>query len=174
MLVTHHLDEDTGGNLTVVTFASSSEATRVSDARKLLDWARALRVELRVVEGGTPYGSIPVQRSDERVEVFACDDLVVSARIGQKVAQSVVLPRSIAAPVKTGDEVGELRARIGTPDPEGEGLIPQTVPLCSGTDVKQRTQLERVVDYAEDYRSAWGRGWDEVEDGWSSLTGAAA
>lgn len=173
MLVVHHVDEKTDGELIVVTFASTSEDTRVSDARRLLDWARTLRVQLRLVEGGTPYGSIPVQRSDDRIAVFACDDLVATARVGQKVTEQVVVPLSIAAPVEVGDEVGELRARIGAKVEDEGGVVPHSVPLCSGDAVRQRTQVERVVDYAKDYRTAWRRGWEEVEDGWSSLTGAS-
>jgi D-alanyl-D-alanine carboxypeptidase (penicillin-binding protein 5/6) len=173
MLVVHQLDEQTGGELLVLTFASSSEQTRVSDSKALLDWARTLRVQTRIVEGGTPYGSIPVQRSDERVEVFACDDLEVTARVGQEVTQEVVLPRSIAAPVHLGDEVGEVRARIGTPVQDDAARLPETVSLCSGTEIKRRTRAQRLMDYAGDYRTAWKRGVDEVEDAWSSLAGAA-
>lgn len=174
MLVAHHVDEETNGDVLVVTVASTSEATRVSDGRALLDWARSLRVQLRLVEGGTPYATIPVQRSDERIEVFACDDLVVTARVGQDVTQEVVVPRSVAAPVRTGDEIGELRARIGTPVDEDAARLPETVALCSGTDVESRDRIDRVLDYARDYRAAWRSGIEEVEDTWSSIMEAAA
>jgi D-alanyl-D-alanine carboxypeptidase len=173
MLVVHHIDEKTGGNLFVLTFASSSEATRVSDSKALLDWARSLRVPVRLVEAGTPFGSIPVQRSDEHVQVFACDDLEVNARVGQEVTQEVVLPRSIEAPVQLGDEVGELRANLGSAPDDGSESFPESVPLCSGSTISKRTRAERLMDYAGDYRTAWRRGIDEVEDTWSSLSGAA-
>lgn len=174
MLVVHHVDAETSGDVAVVTFASTSEATRVSDARALLDWARSLRQPVRVIEGGTPYGSIPVQRSSERIEVFACDDLVVTARVGQSVTQEVVVPRSVAAPVVEGDEVGEVRLQLGTPVDEEQAQLPPAVPLCSGTAVRERDRVERALDYAKDWRSAWGAGVDEVEDAWSALTGEAA
>jgi D-alanyl-D-alanine carboxypeptidase (penicillin-binding protein 5/6) len=173
MLAVHDVDPDNGGELLVLTFASTTEKTRVSDARALLDWARSLRVDVRLVEGGTPYGSIPVQRSDDRVEVFACDDLVVNARVGQQVVREVVLPRSIAAPVAKGDEVGELRARVGTPVVEGEGDLPESVPLCSGSSIREMSTTDRLIEYAGDYRAAWERGADEVQDAWTSLSEAA-
>ncbi len=175
MLVAHHLDAKTDGDLLVATFASSSEKTRVSDARALLDWARPLRQELRVVEGGTSLGSIPVQRSDERVEIFACDDLVMSARVGQRLVQEVVVPRSVAAPISEGDELGELRLRVRSPDGDGAEVSddapnPAQVPVCAAESVRARTRTDRILDYAFDYRLAWRRGVDEVKDAWSSLT----
>ncbi len=175
MLLTHHVDGKTNGELLVATFASTSEKTRVSDARALLDWARPLRQDLRVVEGGVALGSIPVQRGDERVEIFACDDLVASARVGQRLVQEVVVPRSIAPPITEGDEIGELRIRVGTADAsDGEAPIPATVPICAGNSVRARTRSDRILDYASDYRLAWSRGVDEVEDAWSSLTEQAS
>lgn len=181
MLLVHHVDGETNGELLVATFASSSEKTRITDSRALLDWARPLRQELRVVEGGTALGSIPVQRSDERVDVFACDDLVMSARVGQRLMQEVVVPRSIAAPITEGDEVGELRVSAGTPsepagaaDTAGEALLPATVPVCAGESVRERSRTDRILDYASDYRLAWRVGLDEVEQAWSSLTEQAS
>ncbi len=200
MLVVHHVDAETDGELLVATFASSSEATRISDARALLDWARPLRQDLLVVEGGTALGSIPVQRSDERVDVFACDDLYLNARVGQRLMQEVVVPRSVAAPIAEGDELGELRVRAAMPGEadaatddgdaaaddggaavddadatsgdadSGDAPLPATVAICAGERVRARSQRERFLDYATDYRAAWRQGVDEVEDSWSSLT----
>ncbi len=181
MLLVHHVDAETDGELLVATFASTSEKTRISDSRALLDWARPLRQELRVLEGGTALGSIPVQRSDARVDVFACDDLFMSARVGQRLVQEVVVPRSIAAPISEGDEVGELRVRVGTlaaaegtGDVASEAPLPATVPICAGESVRERTRTDRILDYASDYRLAWRVGVDEVEEAWSSLTEQAS
>lgn len=174
MLVAHHVDEKTDGELIVVTFASNTEAARVRDARALLDWARALRVDVRLVEGGTPYGSIPSQRGDRRVELFACDDLQVTVRAGQRFTEQVVVPRSVAAPVREGDEIGELRVRIGTPVDERAARLPASVPLCSGTSLPRRGRLERLRDHAADYRGAWRRGVDEVEETARSIRRALA
>lgn len=177
MLVVHHEDATSGGRLIVVTFASDSEAARSGDATALLDWARPLRQQVLAVEAGTPLGSVPVQRSEEHVEVFACDDLFVTARVGQRIEHEVVLPRSVAAPVAEGDEVGELRARAGTPDPDGddgssgtsvEGRV-ESVPTCAGSTIRQRSRVDRITDYARDWRGAWRNGVDEVGDTWSSL-----
>ena len=177
MLLVHHVDGETDGELLVATFASTSEKTRISDSRALLDWARPLRQELRVVEGGAALGSIPVQRSDARVDVFACDDLVMSARVGQRLVQEVVVPRSVAAPIAEGDELGELRVRAGTPaesgsddSSAGDAPLPATVPICAGESVRERSRTDRILDYASDYGLAWEVGLDEVEDAWSSLT----
>jgi D-alanyl-D-alanine carboxypeptidase (penicillin-binding protein 5/6) len=171
MLVVHQLDEKTGGELIVVTFASDSERTRVSDSRQLLDWARPLRQQLLVVEGGTPLGSVPVQRSDEHVDVFACDDLTVSGRVGQRLMQEVALPRSIAPPVTEGDEIGTLSVRTAVPEAEDDDdrLLPSTVPICAGDTIAARSTRDQAIDYARDWRSAWNLGIDEVEDTWSSL-----
>jgi D-alanyl-D-alanine carboxypeptidase (penicillin-binding protein 5/6) len=183
MLITHHLDAQTDGELLVVTMASKDEKSRSSDARALLDWARPLRQQLRIVEGGTPLGSIPVQRSDERVEVFACDDLVASVRVGQQVEQRVVLPRSVAAPIEPGDELGELRVRVGAgavdnaeqdAADDSTPLIPATVPLCANSKVAARGRLDRAIDYGRDWRDAWQLGVDEVQDAWASVRGQAA
>jgi D-alanyl-D-alanine carboxypeptidase (penicillin-binding protein 5/6) len=187
MLVTHHVDDATDGELLVVTMASKDEQSRIADSRALLDWARPLRQQLRIVEGGTPLGSIPVQRSNERVEVFACDDLVASVRVGQQVEQQVVLPRSVAAPVEVGDELGELRVRVGAgvSDAEADGgadenedgdetLVPATVPLCADSSVAASDRFERAIDYARDWRSAWELGVDEVQDAWASVREQAA
>lgn len=180
MLVVHHEDAESGGRLIVVTFASASEASRERDARVLLDWARPLRQQLLVVEGGTPLGSIPVQRSEDHVDVFACDDLFVAARVGQRIEHEVVLPRSVAAPIEEGDEIGELRARAGsaatpvegTADDESAGSttpLAESVPVCAGEAVSERSAVDRITDYARDWRGAWRNGVDEVEDAWSSL-----
>lgn len=187
MLVVHHVDDATGGELIVVTFASTSEKTRAGDATALLEWARPLRQRLLVVEGGTPLGSVPVQRSDEHVDLFACDDLFASVRVGQRIAQEVVVPRSVAAPVTEGDEIGELRIRAGTPptadaeavddgaDDDDRVLLDEAaVPICAGNDAAKLGGWDRFVDRARDWRSAWEAGVDEVEDTWSSLTGRAA
>jgi D-alanyl-D-alanine carboxypeptidase (penicillin-binding protein 5/6) len=175
MLLTHHVDTATDGDLLVATFASSTEKTRISDARALLDWARPLRQRIRVIEGGTALGSIPVQRSDARIDVFACDDLVMSARVGQRLVQEVVVPRSIAAPVSEGDEIGELRIRVGTPAEQDDELDPPaSIPVCAGNSARARTRTDRILDYATDYRLAWRSGVDEVEDAWSSLTEQAS
>ena len=193
MLVVHHEDDATGGALLVVTVASKDEAARAADSRALLDWARPLRQRLLIVEGGTALGTIPVQRSDEHVDVFACDDLVASARVGQRLVQEVVVPRSIAPPVQAGDELGELRVRAASggngggsgatdaddtdsaDDDSGADAPPSTVgtttvPVCAGSDVANMGTWDRIVDRARDWRSAWKLGADEVEDAWSSLT----
>jgi D-alanyl-D-alanine carboxypeptidase (penicillin-binding protein 5/6) len=170
MLVVHYVDpEDAGSQITVATFASSSEQTRVSDATALLDWARTLRRPVRVVEGGEPIGSIPVQRSDKHVRVFACDDLTMTLRIGQRLAQRVVVPRSVAAPVHEGDEVGELRAQVVSTDPDADLPVARTVPICSADTVPRQDRLDRVRGYAKDYHRAWKLGFDEVQDAGSAL-----
>lgn len=170
MLVVHHEDTRTNGDLLIVTFASTSEQARVADASALLDWARTLRQSVLVVEGGLPLGSIPVQRSDRRVELFACDDLTVTARVGQRLAQEVVVPRSVAAPIAGGDEVGELRVLVGSAADGGDAPLPATVPVCSGDDVPVQGRLDRLRGYAKDWRSAWSLGIDEVGDTWDSAT----
>lgn len=187
MLVVHHEDAKSGGRLIVVTFASDDEAARSRDAAALLDWARPLRQQVLSVEGGTPLGSVPVQRSEAHVEVFACDDLYVTARVGQRIEHEVVLPRSVAAPIAEGDELGELRARAGARAPDdaadtvdgdaagraGAGASAagrtESVPICAGSAVRERSRVDRVADYARDWRGAWRNGVDEVEDVWSSL-----
>ncbi|MCW2925029.1 MAG: D-alanyl-D-alanine carboxypeptidase [Thermoleophilia bacterium] len=168
MLVTHHVDAVTGGELFVATFHSSSTATRSSDTRALLDWARPLRSDLLAVEGGTPLGSIPVQHSDAHVRIFACDDLHVTARVQQHLDVEVVVPRSLSAPVTEGDEVGQVRVRVDTAAGRRDDTRP-SVPVCAGNSVVRRSRGERLRDRAGDYRHAWRTGVDGVEDGWSSL-----
>jgi serine-type D-Ala-D-Ala carboxypeptidase (penicillin-binding protein 5/6) len=181
MLVVHHEDDATGGELVVVTFASTSEQTRAADARALLDWARPLRQRLLLVEGGTPLGSVPVQRSTEHVDVFACDDLYASVRVGQRVVHEVVLPRSVAAPIAQGDELGELRVRSGSTtsiqgdqDPDRIELGTASVPICAAEDVAQLRGWDRFADRARDWRGAWRSGVDEVRSMWSTLRENAA
>jgi D-alanyl-D-alanine carboxypeptidase (penicillin-binding protein 5/6) len=170
MLVVHFVDpKDAGSQVTVATFASSSEETRVTDARALLDWARTLRRPVRVIEGGEPIGSIPVQRSNQHVPVFACDDLTVTVRVGQRLSQRVVLPRSVAAPVHEGDVLGELRVQVVSTDPDADLPVPQTVPICSAGSVSRQGRLDRVRGYAKDYQHAWKLGANEVQDAGSAL-----
>lgn len=174
MLVVHQLDAATGGDLLVATFASTTEKTRVRDARALLDWARSLRTEVRAVEGGTPLGSIPVRDGPGRVDVFACDDLLVTARVGQHLVQEVVVPRSLPAPVREGDEVGELRMRVGSQEPVSSDEAapadaPASVPVCAADDVRKLGTLDRIAEHARGYREAWEAGVDEVDDAWNSL-----
>lgn len=171
MLIVHQVDAKTGGELIVATFASNSEQTRISDSTKLLDWARPLRQQLLVVEGGTPLGSVPVQRSDEHVAVFACDDLLLSGRVGQRITQETALPRSIAPPVTEGDEIGTLTVRTVVPETsdDGDAPPPTTIPVCAGDTIPEQGTWDRTLDYARDWRSAWNIGIDEVEDTWSSL-----
>jgi D-alanyl-D-alanine carboxypeptidase len=182
MLVVHHVDDATGGELIVVTFASTSEQTRARDATALLDWARPLRQRVLVVEGGTPLGTVPVQRSNERVNLFACEDLAASVRVGQRITQEVVVPRSVTPPIAEGDEIGELRVRAGAPvAQDGDGLSDDgveldeaAVPVCAGSDVAKLGGWDRFVDRARDWRGAWQAGIDEVEGTWSSLRERAA
>lgn len=168
MLVVHHVDETTGGKLLVATFGSNAEKTRARDSRALLDWARPLRQQLLAVEGGTPLGSVPVQRSNDHVDVFACDDLTVSGRVGQRLVQTVALPRSVAPPILEGDEIGTLRISAGDGDDDDPSQS-TSVPICAGDTIAERSRWERTIDYARDWRGAWKLGIDEVEDTWSSL-----
>ena len=162
MLVAHHTDSETDGELIVVTAASSSAKTRARDAAALLDWARPLRTDALLIEGGTPLGTIPVVDSDRTVEVFACDDLVASVRAGQRLREQAIVPRAIAAPVKEGDEIGELRAIVS-------GETVGAVPACSADDVPVESRFEELRRHAADYQGAWHAGVNEVQDVWASV-----
>ncbi len=173
MLSIHQVDDDTDGQLIVVTFASTSEATRVSDSKALLDWARPLRQNLVVVEGGEPLGTIPIQRSDDHLAVFACDDATVSVRVGERLVQELVVPKSVAGPIKAGDEIGSLRIHAAgddAPSTVADDRTDVTTPICAADAVPQRTRWDELADRAADARSAWRMGTDEVRDLWNDLT----
>lgn len=162
MLVAHHRDEETGGELIVVTADSSSERTRARDAAALLDWARQFRTSLVLVPGGTAIGTLPVRHAGRRISVFACDDLVVSARAGQEIVREVVVPRLVTPPVAEGDEVGELRALVA-------GTEAAAVPICSADRVREENWLGLVRLYADEYPSAWRAGIRQVREAWRTL-----
>lgn len=162
MLITHHVDAETQGRLIVVSAQSSSEATRITDGRALLDWGRSLRHEVLVAEGGDEIGSVPILHSGERVEVFVCDDLNLTGRIGQGVRTDVVLPRMVEGPISPGDEIGELRAKL-------PGADTVSVPLCSSTRVRKNTLGGRLRTALEEYDTAWDAGTEEVTDAWRKL-----
>lgn len=165
MLVVHHVDEATEGQLMVVTAASTSEATRASDARALLDWARPLRSDVLIAEAGEQVASIPVLDDHRRrVRVFVCDDASVSARVGQRVATSFVLPEMVDPPISAGDEIGELRTTVA-------GADAGTVPLCSATSIADDGWRGRVRTAVRDYDTAWDAGIEEVERTWAKLAG---
>jgi D-alanyl-D-alanine carboxypeptidase (penicillin-binding protein 5/6) len=173
MLIVHHVDPKTGGRLFVVTFASTSEATRASDARALLDWARPLYSQVRVLEGGMPLGTVPVQGSDEQLQVFACEDLVATARVGQRLTPEIIVPRSVAPPIKEAQEVGTVRVRLGAAD-DPDAPAPATTPLCAARAIAERSVFERAADHAREYRRAWKAGIEGVTDAWSTVLERAA
>ena len=161
MLLIHEVDPTTQGELIVATFSSSSEKTRVSDSRALLDWARPFRTRVTLVEGGEALGTIPVTGSGRTVEVFACDDVTASVRAGQRVRERIVVPRALTAPVHEGDEIGQFIVRVGSVDSK-------PTPVCSATSIPVESRLDRLQRHARDYRGAWRSGVDEIEGAWSS------
>lgn len=165
MLVVHQVDEATEGRLIVVTASSTSEATRASDARALLDWARPLRSNVLVAESGEQVAKVPVLHDrGSQVRVFVCDDLEISARVGQRVKTSIVLPEMVKPPISAGDEIGELRTSVA-------GADAGTVPLCSATTIADDGWRGRVRTAARNYDTAWDAGIDEVERTWAKLAG---
>jgi D-alanyl-D-alanine carboxypeptidase (penicillin-binding protein 5/6) len=164
MLITHHIDDETDGRLIVVTAHSSSEATRITDGKALLDWGRSLRHEVRIADGGDEIATVPIIHSGRRVHVFICDDLTATGRIGQSVKTRIVLPRMMRGPISPGDEVGALRASIA-------GADTVSVPLCSATRVRKDTLGGRLRTAADEYDTAWNAGVDEVKDAWQKLAG---
>ncbi|MCW2955378.1 MAG: Serine-type D-Ala-D-Ala carboxypeptidase [Thermoleophilia bacterium] len=164
MFIAHHVDPETKAQLLVVTASSTSEATRASDAAALLDWARPLRSDLLLVEGGEQLGSIPVLHTNRRVQVFACDDLVATVRVGQRIEQEIVVPEALKPPISRGDEVGTLRVVAGAADV-------LSVPICSDTSIALDGLRDRLQLYAGDYEAAWDAGIDEVRDTWRSVRG---
>ena len=176
MLVVHDVDEATGGDLIVTTFGSTSERTRVSDMRALLNWARSLRTEVRVLEGGTPLGSIPIADRDGSIDVFACDDVLATVRVGQAIHAEIVVPGQVEAPIREGDEVGEIHIRTGQdpddgsdPDTAGSAHPPTVAPVCSSDAVRTRSRLDRVRDTAGDWRHALRLGVEQVDDSWHAV-----
>ena len=51
-------------------------------------------------------------------------------------------------------------ADLDTAD-ESNTLVPATVPLCADSSVAASDRLERAIDYARDWRSAWQLGVDD-------------
>lgn len=176
MLVIHHIDADTGGDLIVTTFASDSEQARVRDATALLDWARPLQQKVRILEAGTPLGSVAVHGSNHRAKIFVCDDLFAQVRVAQRPVQEIQMPRSIHPPIAKGDEVGTISV-ITTPQEKAEpGLIDMDrleVPICSGTNVSKLSRWETLALQVKDIDGAWRVGTRELQGTWRKIVGGS-
>ncbi|MBC7460585.1 MAG: D-alanyl-D-alanine carboxypeptidase [Thermoleophilia bacterium] len=164
MLISHDVDAETNGSWFVVTANSSTEKTRASDNAALLDWIRPFRVEALVAEGGEPIASVPVLHSPQRVQVFVCDDLNASVRVGQRLKREVVLPGAVKPPISAGDELGELRVQVGDADA-------RSAQLCSATNVKVKGWRDYLRSGASDADDAWRLGVEEVQHRYRRVTG---
>lgn len=160
MLITHHLDAETNGELIIVTAQSSSEDARIKDVTALLDWALPQRTEVLLAEGGEKVGELPVDGVRKKIEVFVCDDVSSFVRPGQIVESKVVLPSYVIPPISAGTEVGELRIRVA-------GAEEIKAPLCSVTAVKKPTWRERSVHAIHEYENAMRAGTSGVKKAWS-------
>lgn len=165
MLISHQKDVDTGGAWFVVTANSSSEATRASDNAALLDWIRPFRTTVLLVEGGAEVATVPVLHSSRRVHVFACDDLDVGVRVGQRLTRQLILPEAVKPPIAAGDEIGALRVKVGTADAV-------ETKLCSSTTIHASGWRARAALLGGEVGEAWRLGTDEVDRTYRRVTGA--
>lgn len=150
-----HAADATGNDLVIVTADSPTAAARRTDAAALLGWATPLRQRIQVVEGGEELGVVPVNGTGRDVTIFACDPLVVSARIGDAIGERTVLAEALEPPVPAGEEVGRVTATI-------EGEEAGAVPACTASAVAEPSRTDRVKRATRDWRGTWQAGLDGI------------
>ena len=92
---------------------SPSRARRNDDLESLLIWGLAQFRVVPAVQTGTPYARVALPYDRKPLELVAAKPLLIVARIGRPLTQTVVAPASISLPVRAGRPIGRVVIRDG-------------------------------------------------------------
>jgi D-alanyl-D-alanine carboxypeptidase (penicillin-binding protein 5/6) len=133
----------------------SSEKERAEEARKMIEWGQNSFAQQVLFKAGDVMGdasvfggaslSVPVGSPNEV-------SVLVTAQNPLRLRASVVYKGPLIAPVKTGQEIGELRVY------SGETLI-QVSPVSALADVEAGSLTERAISGLKELATGWVRGF---------------
>jgi D-alanyl-D-alanine carboxypeptidase len=132
--------ERDGRRLVIVLAGSPTTPVRNAAARALLEWGFSAWTSRHLFDKGQPVAKASVQGGEELAvplvanrEVYA----TLPSGSGADIKLSVHYRGPLVAPIRKGDQVGELEISV-------DGLAPGRVPLYAGRDVGKAGALERL------------------------------
>lgn len=132
--------EREGRRLVMVLAGSPTTPVRDAAARALLEWGFSAWTPRHLFDKGQPVANARVQDgADLNVPLVANREVHATLPKGSKakITLSVHYKGPLVAPVRKGDEVGELEIQV-------QGLTPGRVPLYAGRDVGKAGPLDRL------------------------------
>jgi serine-type D-Ala-D-Ala carboxypeptidase (penicillin-binding protein 5/6) len=120
------------------------EATRErrnEDLAQLLAWGISRFRRMPIVTGGQTYASVALPYGKGRLPLVASKDQVRVVRLGKKLVEEVVAPRTLTLPVRKGASLGRVRVYR-------EGRLIASSPLVASRAVAAPGLFERVGWYA--------------------------
>ncbi|GGB98301.1 D-alanyl-D-alanine carboxypeptidase [Novosphingobium endophyticum] len=131
-----------GRRLVMVLAGSPTPKIRDAAARSLLEWGFSQWRARHLFDKGQPVIEAKVQGGDVRTVPLVADrELHASVPVAgnQPVSLSVRYSGPLVAPLRKGEQVGELEIRVGD-------LAPGKVPLYVGRDVEEAGPLDRLLN----------------------------
>jgi D-alanyl-D-alanine carboxypeptidase (penicillin-binding protein 5/6) len=131
-----------GRRLVMVLAGSPTPKIRDAAARSLLEWGFAEWHARHLFDKGQPVIEARVQGGNIRAVPLVADREVhasVPNQGNQPIALSVTYSGPLVAPLRKGEQVGELEIRVGD-------LEPGRVPLYVGRDVEEAGPLDRLLN----------------------------
>jgi D-alanyl-D-alanine carboxypeptidase (penicillin-binding protein 5/6) len=131
-----------GRRLVMMLAASPKPKVRDDAAKALLEWGFSAWEARHLFDQGQPVSQAKVQGGDARsVPLVANREVHATLPKGghEKVALAVHYKGPLVAPIRKGDQVGELEIKV-------EGLAPGRVPLYAGKDVGVAGPLDRLMN----------------------------
>lgn len=132
--------ERDGRRLVMVLAASPKPKQRDDAARALLEWGFSAWTSRHLFDKGQPVAMAKVQGGDARaIPLVANREVHATVPKGSnaKVTLAVRYTGPIVAPIRKGDEVGQLEIKV-------DGLAPGRIPLYAGRDVGEAGPIDRL------------------------------
>lgn len=138
-----------GMRLAAIVLGASSSQTRFDEARAMLDYGFAAYRRVTLCQAGDQLDyTVPVTLgARDQVGVAVGGTVSMLMKTGQEkaVSMEVTLPQSVGAPVKKGDEIGEIRLLL-------EGKVIASLPAVAAEDVRMPGVLEGLFRILESWK----------------------
>ena len=138
-----------GMRLAAIVLGASSSQTRFDEARAMLDYGFAAYRRVTLCQAGDQLDyTVPVTLgARDQVGVAVGGTVSMLMKTGQEkaVSMEVTLPQSVGAPVKKGDEIGEIRLLL-------EGKVIASLPAVAAEDVRMPGVLEVLFRILESWK----------------------
>jgi D-alanyl-D-alanine carboxypeptidase (penicillin-binding protein 5/6) len=121
-----------------------------------------MRQDVQVIEAGEEVASVPLARTDDDVRLYAADDVMVNALLGQRIVEKIIIPNGLQPPVRKGDDVGRMEVWV-----DGEKLA--ETPVYVNVNASEPTFQDRLQATWKRLPDAPAEGWDAVKDVLSDL-----